>query len=474
MTSNIRLGQGRKVHLIGIAGAGMSGVAVLLKQAGWRVSGSDQDFYPPVSDYLKTEKIPVRTPYSKANIPADTKLVVVGKHSRLTADQVEVKEAILRDLPIVSFPDVLSELTERTNNLVVVGSFGKSTVSSLISWILIAAKKRPSYFIGAVPIGFRQSASLSSGKDFILEGDEYPSSNFDPRSKFLHYNARSLVLTGAVHDHFNVFKTLQDYLSPFKDLARSLPEDGFLVSADRGENNRTIEKKTRARLVHYGLKSGDYQGKNISYRQETVFDLYHHGQKIVTLSTKLFGNHNIENIVAASALLLETRSVSSDELRAGVKSYLGLRRRLELKTRPETEVLAYEDLSSSYEKASTTLEALSQRYPKRAIVAVFQPNTIGFRRKESLAEYPKLFRQTKMVILVPTPGELPVEELSPSEILEAIRIGQPKSRLVKNRDEGLKAIEETVSRGDIVLFMTSGALLGLIEPATSMLDKKFG
>ncbi len=215
----------RKVHFIGIAGAGMSATAKLLRASGVAVGGSDEGVYPPVSDFLQREKIPYTTSYAAKNIPDDADLIVIGKNARLVpATNPEVAAAFASKKPLASFPEVLNHLAQGKQTVVVAGSYGKSTCASLLAHCLEYLKLDPSFFIGAIPLTPNtQCAHLGKGKYFVLEGDEYPSSNTDARAKFLHYQPRHLLLTPLAHDHVNIYPTIADYLRPIQELIK-MPE----------------------------------------------------------------------------------------------------------------------------------------------------------------------------------------------------------------------------------------------------------
>ena len=213
-----------KAHFIGIAGKGMSATALLLKQMGVRISGSDEGFYPPVSDYLKSANIAFAKGYRKENIPDDADVIIIGKNAKLQPEtNEEVRAAFASGKLVRSFADIVHDMTVSSDNVVVAGSYGKSTCTALLAWCLRTAKKDPSYFIGEVTNGFECYAQRGQGPVFVLEGDEYPSSNWDSTSKFLRYNARNVLLTSATHDHVNVFPTHADYLVPFRALLDALP-----------------------------------------------------------------------------------------------------------------------------------------------------------------------------------------------------------------------------------------------------------
>src|SRR5215475_3519826 len=287
-----------KAHFIGIAGKGMSATALLLRQMGVRITGSDEGFYPPVSDYLKNEKIPFAEGYRKGNIPGDADVIVIGKNAKLLPESnEEVRAAMESGKPVRSFADLLHDMTANAETLVAVGSYGKSTCTALLAWCLKTANKDPSWFIGEITNGFATHAHRGRSKLFVLEGDEYPAANWDDTSKFLRYNARNVLLTSATHDHINVFPTHEDYLWPFRALLASLPADGLLVACSGEPHARALAQKLACPVAFYALDDkANWHAANVSRAAETSFDLMRAGEKVGRLSTRMLGNHNIENI----------------------------------------------------------------------------------------------------------------------------------------------------------------------------------
>src|SRR6185436_1787137 len=287
-----------KAHFIGIAGKGMSATALLLKEMGVEISGSDEGFYPPVSDYLKNANIAFAQGYRKENIPNDTDVIIIGKNAKLQPEtNEEVRAAFASGKLVRSFADVLHEITTSSETIVVAGSYGKSTCTALLAWCLTSARKDPSYFIGEVTNGFERYAHRGRGPVFVLEGDEYPSSNWDKTSKFLRYNAKNVLLTSATHDHINVFPTHADYLAPFRALLELLPSGAVLVANGSEPHARALADKSRAAIFYSLEDRANWHADKITRAIPIAFDLMRGGEKVTRLSTQLLGNHNIENIV---------------------------------------------------------------------------------------------------------------------------------------------------------------------------------
>jgi len=466
---------GKKAHFIGIAGKGMSATALLLRQLGWEISGSDEGFYPPVSDFLAAANIPFAKGYRKENIPADADLIVIGKNAKLVPDSnEEVAAAFQSGKPVKSFPDVIEGLTKDTNNIVVAGSYGKSTATALLAHCLVHAGKDPSYFIGEISKGFETHAHLGKGGIFILEGDEYPSSNWDPTSKFLHYHAMSVLLTSATHDHVNVYPTHADYLAPFRKLLSSLPQGGLLV-ANAGEQYASeIADSFPGKKVFYSMGTADWRPKNIAYGMPTTFDLYLGDKKIVALSTKLLGAHNIENIVGVSTLLLEKKLITHAELADGVASFDGVKRRMELLS-PHSNIPVYEGFGSSYEKAKSAMAAMKAHYPARRLLVVFEPHTFSWRNRDALPWYDNVFEGADHVYIYEpaAQGATTHKQLTQAEIVERVQCAGFTAEAISNPQDALKKIGGELRQGDAVLILTSGDLGGLIKSIPALVEKEF-
>lgn len=458
----------QRAHFIGIAGKGMSATALYLRERGWHISGSDQGAYPPVSDYLARAGIHFKTGYKKENIPEDVDLIVIGKNAKLVPElNEEVAAAVTRGVPIKSFPEIIGVFSGQKETVVIAGSYGKSTCTALIAWCLRGAGKDPSYFIGEITNGFEAHAHAGEGPLFVIEGDEYPSSNWDAAPKFLHYHAKNLLLTSATHDHVNVYPTHEEYLKPFERLIASLPRDGFIAVNHDEQFADKLAKQYKGNVVTYGMHTNaQWYPDSIVYGEETTFDLMHEGKKVTSISTTLLGAHNIENSAGCAALLLEKRWLAVEEVVSGIASFKGVKRRLEtISTHSRVPVL--EGFGSSYEKARSAIEAVKLHYPDRKIVVVFEPHTFGWRNRANLSQYAHAFDGAGRVFIAPPElqGADTHAQLSHEEILKAAG-----ARATPYTTE---AVVTSLTEDDVVLILTSGSLEGTIPELLAFITAAF-
>lgn len=457
-----------QAHFIGLCGAGMSAVAKILLDAGWQVTGSDEGFYPPISDVITRYGIPCAVGYRAENIPPDTDWIVIGKHAKLVPEEnEEVAAAFASGKRVLSFPEALAELRGARESLVVAGSFGKSSCTALMAHVLRHASKDPSYFIGAEALDFPDNGHLGQGTLFVLEGDEYPAANWDNRSKFLFYGASALLLTSGEHDHVNVFPTLASYLAPFETLVAQMPAEGLIVASWTGANLNQIAAKAACRVVWYSgqVPGADWWATDIERRAGiTHFTLVHHGEPVVALQTGQLGDHSVENAVGVSALLLELGAITPEELAAGIAAFSGVRRRLE-RLNPESEPPVYNDFGSSYAKCRAGITTILQSFPGKRVRVCFEPHTFSFRNRDALSWYDTLFLGVERVYLFQPPahGAATHAQLTQPEIAGRIASSGVSVTSVATADALLAALgRDTDLAQDVILFETSGGFDGAI------------
>lgn len=465
----------KRAYFIGIAGMGMSAAAILLKEQGWEVGGSDTEVYPPATTQLERHRIPYYTSYNPAQIPKDVELIVIGKNAKLTRKNPEVRAAYESGVRIASFPEILGEIVKDRSPIVVAGSYGKSTTTALIAWMLSRSGVDAGWFIGAAPEGM-EPAHLGTHSVFVLEGDEYPTSHEDSRPKFAHYAPRDALITAASHDHVNIYKTQEEFLKPFRQLVKELPTNGLLVLCAEEKYAQSLSKETSAQVVLYGMNpAATWRAANIIHAEKTTFDLVHNSQRIAKLSTTLLGDHNVQNTVGASALLIEKKLLTPEQVAAALPAFRGLARRLDKKT-SRARVSAYEGFGSSREKLQAAIQALRVQHPEKRLVVVFEPHTFSWRNKKMLYWFDDAFEGAGLVILykpaeqgADTHDQATQEEMA--ERLFAIGIDVRPSA---TPEEVMQTLASEIRDGDVMLLSSSGPMDGLITSIPLWLETHLG
>ena len=461
------------LYFLGIAGAGVSALASILAGEGHAVSGSDDGVFPPVSTYLESLNIPFHVGFDAGLIPPDLDAAIVGSSAKLDlARNPELAELKRRGVPLYSFPEFLARHVAGRDTVVVAGSFGKSTVSALLAVILTEAGGDPGYFIGAVPLDLPVTGAAGSDPVFVIEGDEYIVGGDDRRSKFLLYDARSLLITSLMHDHVNVFPTMADYEAPFAALIAGLPAEAPLVCAHPFAALHRLAAGRR--VVWYGREPClGYHADRVEIGEITRFDLVTPSGVRIALETELLGLHNIENIVGAAALLLERGDVAPEELPRGVRRFRGVARRLDKKTNAAT-VPAYEGFGSSYEKARSAIEAILLHFPHRPCVVVFEPHTFSWRDPAALAWYDTVFDGVARVLLLPPPGHgAGAAQSTQAQIAARIAATGVTVSTVINGKLALADLAATLAGDEVILLLSSGPLDGLPQSLPPWLENTF-
>lgn len=453
----------------------MSAVAKLLQDSGWLVTGSDAQIYAPISTFLADLGIKCLTPHAPENIPPGVDLVVIGKHAKLRPElNPEVRAAKALPVAIKSFPEVLRELTAGRENIVIAGSYGKSTTTALIASLLEEGCKAPGYFIGAVPLNHMPTARIGTGKYFVLEGDEYPASNWDDRSKFLFYNPKYVLLTSCVHDHMNFFRTHTAYLAPFVEIARILPDNGTLVACIDEQSTRSVMEACHAKVVTYSIQSGaDWVANDIHCGNSISFSLVNRGRTVAQVTSPLFGQHNVQNLLGACALLLEDGLLSVEALTAAIPRFLGLRRRLELRHRSRN-LLLYEDMASSGPKARATFSAIRQRHDPCRLFALFEPYSLSFRHRSALDWYRESFTDvTRLFLVYPRPlgSYQSLDALEPEEISSALLSSGVPTTAFASFGQATQQLAREVAPGDIIVVVSSGGVELVIKELKQVINR---
>jgi len=463
-----------KVHLIGIGGTGMGAFAGLLQEAGHDVRGSDSQLFPPMSTQLAAAKIPVFEGFRAENLDWEPDFVVVG--NVCGREHVEVVGAQARGLALESFPSLLEKvvLPER-RALVVAGTHGKTTTSSLLTWMLQVAGQQPSALVGGVPINLGRGYLFGRGPSIVLEGDEYDTAFFDKGSKFFHYRPFRAIVTSVEFDHADIFADLDAVKAAFVRFVELIPPEGDLVvcADDAGalEVSRTARcKVTTYRVLDAGGSDGD-DPRSADYtcrveakrgRGMMVFEVFEHGTSLGEFQTTLVGTYNLGNVLAALAVArLEGASVPA--LHDAVRRFLGVKRRQEL-LGIASGIRVVTDFAHHPTAVRLTTTAIRRRFPNGRMFVCFEPRSASSRRAVFTDGYAESFAAASHVYVGPLfrPEKIPLDQrLDPQQLARAIAANGIESTAHADVDELAQAVLAEAAPGDTILLLTSGSFGGL-------------
>ncbi len=373
----------RHIHLIGICGTAMASLAGMLQERGFRVTGSDAAAYPPMSTFLETLGIPVAQPFAELNLDPKPDLVVVG--NALSRGNVELERVLDQRIPFCSLPQILhDEFLLGKEVLVVAGTHGKTTTTSMLAWIFETAGLQPSFLIGGIAENFGRSFGLGEGKHFILEGDEYDTAFFDKGPKFMHYFPDSVILTSVEFDHADIYKDLDAVETAFKRLVNLVPGRGRIVAFDSGESpseniNRCLQKAF-CPVERYGPSDrANWKITNLKLNQEqTSWSVLRDGKTWADFEFALGGEYNVWNATAAAALAANYE-IPKDVIAQALKTFRSVKRRLEVKAEVNG-ITIIDDFAHHPTAIEQTIHALRARYPESRLWVVLEPRSNTMRR----------------------------------------------------------------------------------------------
>ncbi len=453
-----------KVHLSAICGTAMASLAGLLRERGHEVTGSDQDVYPPMSTQLEALGIPIRSPYAAANVPEDADLVVIG--NALSRGNPEVEAVLDRRQRMTSLPALLAEefLRPRTS-IVVAGTHGKTTTTSLLAYLLDRAGLDPSFLVGGVPADFGRSYRLGGGGHFVVEGDEYDCAFFDKRPKFVHYLPDVAVIGNVEFDHADIYADLAAVQTAFVRLLNVIPRRGLLVAGVESPALREILPKAPCRVETFAVEAAaDWRATDLRAEgSATRFRLARRGEDLGEFRLGLAGAHNVRNALAALAAA-EAAGVEAASARPHLESFAGVKRRLEVRGQVRG-VTVYDDFAHHPTAVRATLAAL-RTAAGGSLVAVFEPRSYTSRTRVFQEDYARAFADADRVIVAAAhlPGKVPEgQRLSERELVDAIDGAGTRAEFIPTVEEIVERLRLDLRDGDRVVVLSNGGFGGLHE-----------
>lgn len=450
-----------KLHILGIAGTFMGGVAALARELGHEVQGSDQAVYPPMSTQLEQLGIGLSQGYSPAHIAADCDMVVIG--NALSRGNAAVEHVLNARLDYTSGAEWLREnVLPGRDTLAVAGTHGKTTTTSILAFLLEAAGRQPGFLVGGVPENFGVSARLGQGREFVVEADEYDTAFFDKRSKFVHYRPRVAILNNLEYDHADIFPDLAAIQRQFHHLVRIVPGDGRLIV--NGEDSALAEVLAMGcwtPVERFGL-DGEFEWKARLHREDgSEFDVLHRGTSLGTVRWSLLGRHNTMNALAALAAA-HAVGVDVAAVIPHLVDFVSVKRRLELLGQARG-VHVYDDFAHHPTAIRTTLAGLRARVGDARIVVAMEPRSNSMRLGAHSDEIAPSLDQADAVVFLQRP-ELPWDT---GKVVGALR-GQGET--VSTVDALIERLRQLCRPGDHLVFMSNGGFEGAPRRALAALQ----
>jgi UDP-N-acetylmuramate: L-alanyl-gamma-D-glutamyl-meso-diaminopimelate ligase len=441
------------IHFVGVCGTAMGSVAAALAERGYRVTGSDQGVYPPMSDFLAGAGIPVRSPYAAGNIPPDADLVVIG--NAIARGNPEAEATLNEKRYYLSLPEVLKEFFLRgKHNIVVTGTHGKTTTASLVAWIFESAGLAPGYMIGGIPNNLGRGADLREAKHYVVEGDEYDTAFFDKRSKFFHYLPELAIVNNIEFDHADIFRDLDEIKLSFRRMLNLVPGNGMVLLNGDDPNCVAVGEGILAPIVEVGMSPNAANhirdvaatGEGTRFR---VFD--------EEFFVPMFGDHNVRN-AAMAASAARFYGISTEAIRAGLASFRGVKRRQEVRGTVRG-ITVIDDFGHHPTAISETLAGLRRQYPGRRIWAVFEPRSNTTRRAVFQDALPAAFAGADGVLVsqVARMDQLPeADRLDPEKLVEKIRAGGRPAFYEPGVDAIIGRLRENAEAPDLIAVFSNG------------------
>ena len=470
----------KHIHLIGICGTAMASLAGMLKERGFHVTGSDAAAYPPMSDFLRELGIPVAQPFDAKNLEPKPDLVVIG--NAISRGNSELEYVLDQRIPFCSLPQLLhDEFLRGKEVLVVAGTHGKTTTTSMLAWIFHSAGLDPSFLIGGIAENFGSSFHLGEGKHFILEGDEYDTAFFDKGPKFLHYFPDAIILTSVEFDHADIYKDLDAVETAFKRLVNLIPRRGRIIAFDGAAGDQiesaSLERslaKAFSPIERYGAgPRANWRVTNLRLDPDgTTWSVEHKNEHWADFDFALAGEYNVWNATAAAALAASC-GIAPNDIALALKSFKSVKRRLEVKAQVNG-VTIIDDFAHHPTAIAGTLKALRARYAGARLWAILEPRSNTLRRRVLQSDLARSLAQADEIVVANVFRSEAVPENErlelPALAAEIKQNGCP-ARLLADADAIVQTISPELRPGDVVAILSNGGFGGIYEKLPARLKQ---
>ncbi|MBU0994432.1 MAG: UDP-N-acetylmuramate:L-alanyl-gamma-D-glutamyl-meso-diaminopimelate ligase [Proteobacteria bacterium] len=453
----------KTIHLIAVCGTGMGALACMLKEMGYTITGSDQAVYPPMSDFLISKGIELFEGYRETNLSYHPDLVIVG--NAIKKDNPEVLYTEEKGIPFLSMPQALKGFAgSGKESIVIAGTHGKTTTSSLMAWVLYDAGLDPSFMIGGIVNNFRSNYRLGNGRYIVFEGDEYDTAFFDKGPKFLHYDPHLAILTSVEFDHADIFSDMNAVLKAFDRFVSAMSEDRKLIACGDYQQILSLVSDRRCQVETYGRHpDAMWQlGKTGTEGGFQIFEVLRDGELFGTFKINMMGEHNLMNAISVIAVS-ESIGISSEKISHALMTFTGIKRRQEVRG-VRNGITVMDDFAHHPTAVKETLRGVRPFYPHGRIIAVFEPRTNSSKRKVFQAIYPDSFSDADIVCISEPENIEKIPEndrFSSVDLVRELKKKGKQATCFKDADSIVQYIIEEAKPGDLVLIMSSGGFGGI-------------
>ena len=463
----------QRIHFIGICGTAMGTLAAMLKARGHDVRGSDQHVYPPMSDFLRQQGITLLEGYDPSHIAAELDLVVVG--NAISRGNPELEEVLDRKIRYCSLPEAIRDhFLWRSRSVVIAGTHGKTTTTSLTGWLLTHGGADPSVLIGGIAENFDGSYRLGGGRDFVIEGDEYDSAFFDKTAKFLKYLPDIAVVNNVEYDHADIYPDLEAIRLAFRRFVNLVPRRGLLLLGADNAEALTLAPTARCRVETFGLGDGaTWQAHDLRVKEtSTAFSLRRDGAPLGSFEVPLLGAYNVRNALAAIAVATAV-GMNIDTIAEGLRKFRGVRRRMQLRGTAGG-VMVYDDFAHHPTAIEETLTGVRSAHPSRRIWAIFEPRSATSCRRIFQADFARALAGADRVVLPAVfRSTLPEDQrLSAEALVGDLAASGVDASYIPLTDDIVRDVARRAEPGDLIVVMSNGGFDNIHQKLLDALEAR--
>jgi len=443
------------IHILGIAGTMTASLAIALKKEGHLITGSDQEkIYPPISNILKKANIKINS----SKIDSTIDLAIVGSSfsnfQKTKEEFIQIKKLKIK---YISATEFIAKNLIKENSILIAGTYGKTTISSLISWIFYKSNLNPNYMFGGNTINHFSSTNISSSNWSITEADE-SIHGLDTQAKFLYYPVKFLLLTSADWEHKDSYPTEIENFNTFKKLITNLPEDGILFINTKGYQTKKLSLYSKSKIITYNSNNSDYYLKNIKIKNNySILDI-RTPRNVIQIKTKLIGQFNFENILAAIAIT-DSLNIPQINIKKAILNFKGIKRRLE-KVINKKNILIFDDFAQSSNRIESTIKAIKSHFPKKNIKVLYQPHASFIQYKESLKDFKNAFDLASEIVLSKLNYNHNIDKNKRVQVKDFKYFIGEKLIYIPIDEDIVNFYKKNLKSGDILINMSSGGFLG--------------